>query len=180
MLNLTCNVLRGLRWLIAVALAAGVLSAARPTSASHTPYLWVTIEAIDCLGSFDAGSQPDFYALITINGVTMKKGEISNRCAIAPNWQVSRYVGSQAATSVIIRVYDEDGFWSADDVADLKPGAGSSLALTATREPCAISGDVRGLCNSQLQSAGRSSDSARIVFRVHYEHCGVGLACRLH
>lgn len=178
MSNLNRIVFRGVRWLMAAALLAGGLSVAKPASASHDPYLWVTIEAIDCLGSFDFGSQPDFYALITINGRTVKKGHISNRCAIAPNWEVSQYVGSQAMTSVIIRVYDEDGWWSADDVADLKPGAGSSLALTATREPCAVTGDVLGYCDSQLQSAGRSSNSARIVFRVHYEHCGVGLLCR--
>ncbi|MGQ0602944.1 MAG: hypothetical protein ACT4QE_14770, partial [Anaerolineales bacterium] len=169
----------GLRLVIAAALVVAGLSEAKPASASHDPYLWVTIEAIDCLGSFDFGSQPDFYALITINGRTVKKGHISNRCAIAPNWEVSKYVGSQAMTSVVIRVYDEDGFWSADDVADLKPGAGTSLALTVTREPCAVTGDVVGHCDSQLQSAGRSSDSARIVFRVHYEQCSVGGVCHL-
>ncbi len=144
----------------------------------------VTIERVRALNCFDneipfaCAGDPDFYAVVTIDGEEFPKTEeISDESDISPNWEFSRETDydEQKNIDVKIEILDGDGgiFRGNDDRADLTANGGRDLDITVNLSDClagnfdAISGDITANCLQTVVSEGDANDnSAEIFFTI--------------
>ncbi len=143
------------------------------------PLVSVDIRQVIGLNNPDSGlfgDNADYFARVTINGVTQDSGVISNSNSITPNWHFSRAVNSRYVP-VRIELWDRDGglFDGGDDSIDINPNAGSRiLNFTYDIVSNTITGDVGGdpvelLSRSGgqwLSTVGGHGDRARMSFKV--------------
>lgn len=127
------------------------------------------IQAIDNPDSGWFGDEADYYARITIDGVTQQTGVISNDNNIFPGWNVSQTVNNRYV-SISIEVWDSDGgiFDGSNDHVDVDAFTGArNINLTYDLFTNSISGDISGYGGSMLFAAGAGDgDRARAWFTV--------------
>jgi hypothetical protein len=131
----------------------------------------LTVDQASAIDSFDIGSQADFYAQVTMNGITHESKTISNQNYIQPNWQFDRVAGSSRYIPIELKLFDNDGRYSGDDQADINPLSNNrSLNLSYDIETGKISG--QGLSraynkNEQIVIRGAGDKNrAEIRFRI--------------
>lgn len=121
------------------------------------------------------GEDPDFYAVITIDGETLnnRRSYVSDRYNISPNWEFSKRVdlATRVSIPITIGIRDVDDFLRfEDDHADINPNPRKrDLDLTLTLRPCSVAGDVSGGCDITLTSTGTGAERAMIKFRIVVE-----------
>ncbi|MEZ4710940.1 MAG: hypothetical protein R3A44_27325 [Caldilineaceae bacterium] len=143
----------------------------------------VIIERVEALDNFDGGifrSDPDFYALVTIDGEKFTRSEIiSDQNVITPNWMFTKEIplNTQATQTILakIEIWDSDEEpGNPDDEADLDTDGDRALNLTINLTDCidaradAIAGNFDTLknCHESITVEGDQGDHARIRFRV--------------
>ncbi len=163
--------------LLLATLLASLASAlpARQVSAAPFPVtVRVTIEAVDALEDLDgACGQADFYANVSVNGVSGTQGPIDDNDHITPDWVFDGNASWDAGATVPITIdlKDEDGgACLGDDDIDINPGGGVGLSITVTlgNVPCTISGDTSGTCDQAItvQGNGGGDGNASLRFNV--------------
>ncbi|MEV4139112.1 hypothetical protein AB0J72_43980 [Dactylosporangium sp. NPDC049742] len=153
---------------------------ARPASAASTVTVRVVIEHVLEQGCTDNLSGSDFYSKITIGGQDFNFGPIDGEDEISPDWTAEKAVDvdSAATVPVVITLAESDGFLNfEDDVCDISPN-GPELDLTVNLVPCAVTGDVSGVCAGPITSAGNGDADIRFRIEVDLPAATPGLAVR--
>jgi PKD repeat protein len=136
--------------------------------------LQVTILRVKELGKLDHASDPEFYAVVTIDK-TVKDNLAGNepfegRDDIWPGWEFTKWINaSKSYASVIIAIWDEDEVvGNEDEHGDVKPGPGKDLVLNVSWTPCWVSGDVGGSCDLTFggRGDGDDKDDVYVVFKI--------------
>lgn len=106
-----------------------------------------------------AGGDPDFYAMVTVDGLTFVEAMQADKQSIRPYWNTLRFVPkSQGASAVRYVLYDEDA--SVDDSCDVNPIQGvTDLKFTLDLRTGLIQGSNPP--SSNLSSTGRRPDADR-------------------
>jgi hypothetical protein len=115
-------------------------------------------------GPIDAGSHPDFYAKIAIDGQMFTESVMQNQKSPKPKWTSVAFV-DETSTSIRIglQILDEDDLLNGgDDICDVNPAKGrSSLSFNLHPETETLSGEVNGKHNSEktaFSAAGKGND----------------------
>ena len=122
----------------------------------------VIIEHVTALDSLDTLGSADFYADITINGVTMRTPVVLDDNDIQPNWShVVQVPVNRADVAIEIALWDQDGGLNgADDHVDIQGESGRNLVFTVNLASCNHS------CVTVLSSSGTDNDQASIQLRT--------------
>lgn len=153
--------------------------------AAPTVRVSLIIERLEDLDGIDDFDDPEFYALVSINGgdfVQQGPPEDEDRL-LFPNWRFSADVDYATTTSVpiTIEIWDDDSFVTGgDDWVDIDPTGGRALNLSVNLAPCAITGDTSGRCQETLVVQGTEENHARMDFRVEVQFSnspGLKISC---
>lgn len=137
----------------------------------------LTVDQVSAIDRLDGGvgtvgsSQADFYAKVTMAGVTQVSKTIADRDYVQPNWKFDRVAGSNRYVPIEINLFDEDRPYSADDHADINPlSKNRTLNLSYDLQTGKISGNGLSRVYSKgeqivVRGAG-DSDRAEIRFRI--------------
>ncbi len=172
--------------LLALTILLSGLLGALPAPRAHaqatpaTVTVRLTIDSVTAVDGFEGGGAADFFPKVHLNGGPEEKRDAvidDDDVNPAPaDWQFNTDVSIDTAIApnipITIEIFDEDGFLRfGDDKADITPITNrKTLALNVNvgAGPCAISGDVSGLCDDSITAVGDAvSDNAKIVFHVN-------------
>ncbi|WP_309719077.1 C2 domain-containing protein [Armatimonas sp.] len=97
---------------------------------------------IDSLGT------ADFFAKITIDGMTLVENCYQNKERVGNPWDTLKFVDdTKQSVDIHIEVWDED--LNNDDHCDINPGSKTDLDITLNTRTQALSGDISGVFDSQ-------------------------------
>ncbi len=141
----------------------------------------VVIERVVDQGCFEyyvfGCGDPDFYAVVNIDGQEFETQAIIDDGWIEPNWQFSLPIDftTRRTIPITIDIYDEDGGLRInDDHADITIGSGHTLQLTVDLSSCSVSGEIAGGCGESLTSHGHFGDDydedASIEFYIEVDY----------
>ncbi|MCS7158705.1 MAG: hypothetical protein N0A16_13410 [Blastocatellia bacterium] len=143
--------------------------------AQAEPFVTVRV-VIERLEGEEFGENPDFYAVITIDGEALNNKAENDRWEdkynISPNWEFSKRVDlARGSIPITVEIWDEDGFSRfEDDHVDINPNRSKrNLGLTVNLRPCSVAGDISGGCDLALTSNGTGEERAMIRFRIVVE-----------
>jgi len=166
-------------------LLSGLLGAvptpqARAQATPATVTVRLTIDSVTAIDGFEGGGSADFFPKVHLNGGPEEKRDpVVDDDDVNPapaDWHFETDVNIDTAIApnipITIEIFDADGFLRFDDdKADITPVTNrKTLALNVNvgAGPCAISGDVSGLCDASITAVGDAvSDNAKIVFHVN-------------
>lgn len=152
-----------------ILLAAGLLALRIDPAVAQPVDIRVTIDEVKATDTLDVGGRADFFPRVNIDGHRRAGNTREDDNHPTQDWEFSRSGIDPAAgpVSIEIELYDEDGgFRGRNDHVDITEGPGRNLDLRLDAVNCEISGDVTGICGQVLGSRGRSSDRARIGFKI--------------
>ena len=133
---------------------------------------FLLIERVLQIDNLDQGdmfgkNRADFYANVTVNGVTTKTKILSKDDGF-PYWEIPLDY-TRRYQRIRIELMEEDGgLERADDHADINPRARrKDLSFTYDRYTGRISGEVQGRLNKSISSTGDGDDdNCRIAFMI--------------
>lgn len=161
--------------LVAAALISVITAVVTTQSGALTTVtMRVIVEEVSEQGCTDNLDGSDFYADITVAGVTQRFGPIDDEDDIAPNWTVERFLDVDATSPapVTIDIRDDDDTLNFDDdICDISGGGGTALNLSIPLVPCSVTGDVTGACGTSLTSTGNGDGdgNAFVKFRIEVD-----------
>jgi hypothetical protein len=143
-----------------------------PASAASSVTMRVVIEHVKEKGCTDILDGSDFYSRIKINGEEFNFGPIEDDDEIDPNWTAEKEIDvdvDQEATVSIDLADSDGGLTFDDDVCDISPHSSTDLDFTVHLVPCAITGEVSGVCTDPITGSGTGGDDADLRFRVEVD-----------
>ncbi|WP_395091219.1 C2 domain-containing protein [Armatimonas sp.] len=119
---------------------------------------------IDSLGT------ADFYAKITIDGMTLIENTYQNKERVVDPWDTFKFVDdSKERVDIHIEVWDEDmPFKISDDHCDINPGDKVDLDMTLNTRSQELSGDVRGIFDNHDKPWGEGGKGKDPAFLKAY------------
>lgn len=154
---------RTIKAAFAAAMMAGALPAVATTASAAE--ITVTIERVNGRGPGDLWSRSDFFARVTIGGVTTTTDVVRNQNDAKPNWVITREV-PRGTHDVKIEILDKD--LTKQELIDITRTAGKKdLDFKVSTRPCRVIGFSGGTrCGQPIVREGDEGKSAEITFRV--------------
>jgi hypothetical protein len=119
---------------------------------------------IDTLGT------ADFYAKITIDGMTLLENTYQDKERVVDPWDTFKFVDdSKERVDIHIEVWDEDvPKTSTDDHCDINPGDKDDLDMTLNTRNQELSGDIRGIFDNHDKPWGEGGNKKNRAFLKAY------------
>ena len=145
----------------------------KPFSPKHRGVPVLLIERVEQLVNLDHGdalgkNRADFFAIVTVNGVT-RQTEVYSEDDAYPYWEIPLDMRARYS-NVMVRIMVEDGgLEGKDDHADISPTANyKDIRFRYDRYTGRVSGVVRGKLNQRFVIEGKGDDDrARMTFMVY-------------
>ena len=118
----------------------------------------------------DTGGDADFYARVTVQNRSYLEAMQLDDAHVNPDWQTIALINPNTSTVPIqYELWDEDGgVRGDDDVVDINPGVGDVLSFQLNPATQSLSGDVRGVHNSEAKAfTRRGNDGDRAKVRLY-------------
>lgn len=154
---------KGLKSALAAAALLGALPAVATTASADE--IRITIERVNGIGPGDLWSRSDFFARVTIGGVTTTTDVVRNRNDARPNWIIVRDV-RRGTHDVKIEVLDRDV--TKQEPIDITRTTGKKdLDFKVSTRPCRVIGFAGSpRCGQSITRGGNEGKSAEITFKV--------------
>ncbi len=149
---------------MAATLGLGMLGAA-PALAEE---ISVTVEHVRALDKIDLGpgGKADFFAVLTIDGKSVKSPVIKRAEDIRPNWVLSLPVG-RGTFDVKLEIYDQDVVSKPDPIDINRLPGKRDLDFRVDTRNCTVSGFSQDYnCRRTITRAGDEKKQAEISFKV--------------
>lgn len=156
---------RASRCAIATLMALGVLGAA-PAVAQE---IVVTIESVRALDRIDLGpgGKADFFAVVTIDGKSVKSPVIRRAESIKPNWRLAIPV-NPGTHDVKLELYDQDVLSKPDPIDINRLPNKRDLDFRVNTRSCTITGFAQEYdCRRVITRGGDQKKAAEISFHVN-------------
>jgi hypothetical protein len=148
------------------ALLAAFLATSAPMATTAVAHeVMVTVTSVRVIGRTDAGSAPDFFARVTIDGETKASEHVRNRALVKPNWKFSKKV-KPGVHKVKLEIFDKDV--AKNDPIDINRWPGKrDLDFEVDTRSCRVGGFARAYrCKATIRRAGTEGKRAEVAFRV--------------
>lgn len=152
---------------IKAAIAAVVMLGAVPAVATtaSAAEVTVTIERVNGRGPGDLWSRSDFFARVTIDGVTTTTDVVRNQNNATPNWTITREV-RRGIHDIKIEILDKD-VTKQESIDITRTPSKKDLDFRANTRTCSVLGFAEGYrCGQSIVREGDEGKSAEITFRV--------------
>lgn len=166
-----CMTIRNYSYAYAIRAIASLYELFEDVATSRST-LTVVIDEVDAQDPHEDPSWgADFFAEVSINNDWFRNegDQIIDYDHIYPKWAYGKDVGTVGQIPVCIQIWDEDEDPDDDDKTDLDPADGPrDLDIVVDLATGNITGDVTGVCGTELTSAGAGdqNDYSRIWFRI--------------
>lgn len=148
--------------------AAVLAVAALGAGSAAAEEIIVTVEHVRALDKIDLGpgGKADFFAVVTIDGKSVKSPVVKRAEDIRPNWVLSLPVG-RGTYDVKLELYDQDVLSKPDPIDINRVAAKRDLDFRVNTRNCSISGFSQGYsCRRTITRAGDEKKQAEISFKV--------------
>ena len=117
----------------------------------------------------DSGGIADFYAKITIDGMTLIENTYQNKERVVDPWDTFKFVDdTKERVDIHIEVWDEDLPFKPDDHCDINPGDKDDLDMTLNTRTQELSGDIRGTFDNHDHPWGEGGNKSNPAFMKAY------------